>query len=89
MIDDIETYLDKIKIARDALETVGVVVDDEDVVVTVLRGLPAEFAAIKTIIRAQYCNSSLATLKTLLKAAEVDIENESQSSVPLTSNRRT
>ncbi|PRQ43851.1 hypothetical protein RchiOBHm_Chr3g0472821 [Rosa chinensis] len=37
--DDIETYLDKVKIARDALETVGVTIDDEDIVVTVLRGL--------------------------------------------------
>ncbi|KAL6127770.1 hypothetical protein ACLB2K_071133 [Fragaria x ananassa] len=31
--DDIETYLDKIKEARDALETVGVQVDDENIVV--------------------------------------------------------
>lgn len=42
--DNIETYLDKIKDARDALETVGVILDDEDIVVTVLRGLPSEFA---------------------------------------------
>ncbi|PRQ21028.1 hypothetical protein RchiOBHm_Chr7g0234661 [Rosa chinensis] len=33
--DSIETYLDKIKAARDALETVGVFLDDEDIVVTV------------------------------------------------------
>ncbi|XP_040367879.1 uncharacterized protein LOC121050787 [Rosa chinensis] len=75
--DDIETYLDKIKAAKDALETVGVVVDDEDIVVTVLRGLPSEFAAIKTVIRTQ-SSCSLSQLKTLLKAAEVDIDSESQ-----------
>lgn len=40
--DSIETYLDKVKVARDALETVGVFMDDEDVIVTVLRGLPSE-----------------------------------------------
>ncbi|KAL6193340.1 hypothetical protein ACLB2K_034424 [Fragaria x ananassa] len=51
--DDIETYLDKIKEARDALETVGVQVDDKDIVVTILRGLHAKFAAIKIVIRAQ------------------------------------
>ncbi|KAL6137413.1 hypothetical protein ACLB2K_062705 [Fragaria x ananassa] len=74
--DDIETYLDKIKVARDALVTVGVNVDDEDIVVTVLRGLPAEFAAIKTVIRAQFVSYSLSELKTLLKATKIDIENE-------------
>ncbi|KAK9912821.1 hypothetical protein M0R45_036661 [Rubus argutus] len=47
--DNIETYLDRIKAARDALATVGVFLDDEDIVVTVLRGLPSEFAAIKTV----------------------------------------
>lgn len=44
-----ETYLDKIKDDSYALETVGVF-HDEDIVVTVLRGLPSEFAATKTII---------------------------------------
>ncbi|XP_024186572.1 uncharacterized protein LOC112191456 [Rosa chinensis] len=76
--NDIETYLDKIKAAKDALETVGVVTDDEDIVVTVLRGLPAEFTAIKTVIRAQFVSCSLGELKTLLKAAEIDIGNETQ-----------
>ncbi|PRQ56316.1 putative transcription factor interactor and regulator CCHC(Zn) family [Rosa chinensis] len=76
--DNIETYLDKIKAARDAFETVGVFLDDEDIVVTVLRGLPSEFVAIKTVIRAQFVSCSMGELKTLLKAAEVDIENESQ-----------
>ncbi|KAL6190995.1 hypothetical protein ACLB2K_037388 [Fragaria x ananassa] len=82
--DDIETYLDKIKVARDALETVGVQVDDKDIVVIVLRGLPSEFAAIKTVIRAQFVSCSLTELKTLLKAAELDIESENQFPPPLT-----
>ncbi|PRQ52801.1 putative RNA-directed DNA polymerase [Rosa chinensis] len=76
--DDIETYLDKIKTAKDALETVGVAIDDDDIVVTVLNGLPSEFAAIKTVIRAQFTSCSLSQLKTLLKAAEMDIGNEAQ-----------
>ncbi|KAL6222940.1 hypothetical protein ACLB2K_006330 [Fragaria x ananassa] len=81
--DDIETYLDKVKVARDALATVGVTVDDEDIVVTVLRGLPAEYPAIKTVIRAQFVSCSLGELKTLLKAAEIDIDSESLSFMPL------
>lgn len=81
-----ETYLDKIKYARDALEIVGVFLDDEDVVVTVLRGLPYEFTAIKTVIRAQIVSYFMGELKILLQAAEIDIETESQASsgLPLT-----
>ncbi|KAM5554367.1 hypothetical protein ABKV19_022642 [Rosa sericea] len=82
--DDIEGYMDKIKAARDALETVGVFIDDEDVVVTVLRGLPSEYAAIKTVIRAQFVSCSIGELKTLLKAAEIDIEVENQSASNIT-----
>lgn len=60
--------------------------DDEDIVVTVLRGLPSEFAAIKMVIRAQFVSCSMGELQTLLKAAEVDIENElgTLSALPLT-----
>lgn len=83
--DSIEVYLDKVKVARDALETVGVFLDDEDVVVTVLRGLPSEYNAIKGVIRAQAVSCSLGALKTLLKATEIDLEADSQSTtLPLT-----
>ncbi|GAB2277905.1 hypothetical protein Dimus_039257 [Dionaea muscipula] len=83
--DSIEIFLDKIKSAKDALETVGVHLKDEDVVVTVLAGLPAEYAAIKTVIRAQSDSCSLGELKTLLKGAEYDIEQEQLTSVlPMT-----
>ncbi|GAB2267282.1 hypothetical protein Dimus_038662 [Dionaea muscipula] len=75
--DSIEVYLEKVKAARDALTTVGSVIEDDDIVVTVLEGLPAEYTAIKTIIRTQP-SCSMATLKTLLKAAEYDLEQASQ-----------
>ncbi|KAK9906054.1 hypothetical protein M0R45_000098 [Rubus argutus] len=78
--DTIEVYLDKVKVARDALETVGVFLDDEDVVVTVLLGLPFEYNAIKGVIRAQVVPASINDLRTLLKATEIDLESESQSS---------
>lgn len=81
--DSIEVYLDKVKVARDALETVGVFLDDEDVIVTVLRGLPSEYNAIKGVIRAQAVTSTISDLKTLLKATEIDLEADSLSSVTL------
>jgi hypothetical protein len=64
---------------------VGVFLDDEDVIVTVLRGLQSEYNVIKGVIRAQAVTSTLTDLKTLLKATEIDLESESQStsSLPL------
>lgn len=82
-LDNIETYLDKVKDARDALATVGVFLDDEDVVVTILCGLPSKFAAIKTIIRAQYISCSMSKLKSLLQVAEIDIPNAHVFPTPL------
>lgn len=49
----------------------------------VLRGLPSEFAAIKTVIIAQFLCFSLPELKALLKAIELDIEDEKQASTVL------
>ena len=51
--DNIETFFEKIKVATDTLATVGVFLDDEDIVDIILRGLPTEFAAIKAVIRAR------------------------------------
>ena len=44
-------FLQKIKIARDKLLTVGVVVDNEELLCIVLRGLPKEFAHFCAAIR--------------------------------------
>jgi hypothetical protein len=83
--DFIEKYLEKIKDARDALSTVGVQMADEDIVVSTLEGLPVEYIPIKTIIRTQ-ASCSMQNLKTLLKAAEYDLDlvHHSSSSHPLT-----
>ena len=42
--DSVNKFLQKIKIARDKLLIVGVVVDNEELICIVLRGLPREFA---------------------------------------------
>jgi hypothetical protein len=62
---------------------VGVFLDDEDVIVTVLQGLPSEYNAIKGVIRAQSVPPTISDLKTLLKATEIDLESESQSASAL------
>lgn len=78
-IDNIETYMDKIKAIRDVLATVGVFLDDEDIVVTVLRGLLLEYTAFKIVIKAQFVSCSMGELNTLLKDVEIDADNEAQS----------
>ena len=42
--DSVNNFLQKIKIARDKLLAVGVVVDNEELICIVLRGLPKDFA---------------------------------------------
>lgn len=49
--DTVNEFLQKIKIARDKLLTVGVVVDNEELLCVVLRGLPKEFAHFCSAIR--------------------------------------
>jgi 2-keto-3-deoxy-galactonokinase len=44
------------------LEIIGVFMDDEDIAVIVLRGLPSKFAAIKTVIRAQFVSYTMGEL---------------------------
>lgn len=68
------------KVVRDALETVGVFLNDEDVIVTVLRGLSSEYNAIKMVISAQAVSCTFGDLNTFFKATEIDLEADSQSS---------
>ncbi|GAB2303132.1 hypothetical protein Dimus_038280 [Dionaea muscipula] len=70
--DSIELFLEKIKTARDALTTVGATVDDEDLILTVLRGLPAEYGHAKLFLKNKL-KCSIGELKSLLKGAEFDL----------------
>ena len=49
--DSVNTFLQKIKIARDKLLAIGVIVDNEELICIVLRGLPKEFAHFCSAIR--------------------------------------
>ena len=42
--DSVNSFLQKIKVARDKLLAVGVVVDNEELICIVLKGLPRDFA---------------------------------------------
>ncbi|GAB2274200.1 hypothetical protein Dimus_039072 [Dionaea muscipula] len=78
--DSIEVFLEKIKTARDALTTVGATVDDEDLILTVLRGLPAEYGHAKLFLRNK-TKCSMAELKSLLKGAEFDLLDAQKPSI--------
>ncbi|KAL6144233.1 hypothetical protein ACLB2K_054928 [Fragaria x ananassa] len=75
-LDSIDKYLFRVKSICDQLATMGVYMDDEDIVVSVLNGLPSEFATIKTVIRIKALSSSVSMkdLRSLLLISEDDIE---------------
>ncbi|KAK9903023.1 hypothetical protein M0R45_001321 [Rubus argutus] len=72
--DSIDKYLLRVKIACDQLANVGVHMPDEDIIVTVLHGLPSEFAVMKTIIKTKKSLVSMQELRSLLLIAEDEIE---------------
>ncbi|KAL6186278.1 hypothetical protein ACLB2K_042399 [Fragaria x ananassa] len=72
--DSVDKYLLCVKHARDQLNSVGVSMLDEDVIVITLNGLPDEYAMIKTVIRAKDTSISFKDLRAQLLTAERDIE---------------
>ena len=73
--DSIDTYVQKIKEIHDKLLRVLVVIDDEDIFIHTLNGLPHEFNAFNTSIKTRSHPLNLEELYTLMKAEEVYIEN--------------
>ena len=49
--DTADVYLQKIKIVRDKLLAVGVIVDDEELLHIAIKGLPKEYNAFRSAIR--------------------------------------
>nr|XP_011471076.1 PREDICTED: uncharacterized protein LOC105353520 [Fragaria vesca subsp. vesca] len=74
--DSIDRYLFRVKSICDQLATMGVYMDDEDIVVSVLNGLPSRFATIKTVIRIKALSSSVSMKdsRSLLLIGEDEIE---------------
>ena len=68
--DSIDIYLQKIKIVRDKLLAVGVVVDDEKLLHIAIKGLPKEYNAFKSAIRTKSVHLSFDELSTMMNAEE-------------------
>ncbi|PRQ30318.1 putative major facilitator superfamily domain-containing protein [Rosa chinensis] len=77
--DSIDKCMERFKTVRDQLSVSRVFIPDEDIVFLILNGLPVDFAAIKTIIRARTTPISLSELCTMLLDVESDIVQESRS----------
>ncbi|PRQ48543.1 putative transcription factor interactor and regulator CCHC(Zn) family [Rosa chinensis] len=89
-MDSVEKYLIKITRARNQLDALGVKMEDQDIVVVLLNGLPAEFNPIKAIIRARKTPITMQELRIQLLAAERDIANRAILNImPAFSTRRT
>lgn len=80
--DSIDEYLQKMKNIRDKLTVANSYVDDEDMLLYVLNGLPPEFNSLRTSIGLRSEPISLEELHAILKSVEQ--MNESQNSVPST-----
>ena len=74
--DSVDLYLQKIKVVRDKLMAVGVILDDEELLHIAIKGLPKEFNAFKSAIRTRSTQVNFDELTTLLGAEEESL-NES------------
>ena len=69
--DTVNEFLQKIKIARDKLLAVGVVVDNEELLRIVLQGLPKEFAHFCSAIRTRSDPITYEQLSIMLQGEEL------------------
>ncbi|CAL5402425.1 unnamed protein product [Camellia sinensis] len=75
-----EEYLAQIKDIADQLALAGSAVDDEDLVLLTLNGLPTEYGAFNTTIRAKTDPISMDVLSSLLCSEAIHIESTSKTS---------
>ena len=73
--DSVDVYLQKIKVVRDKLLAIGVVIDDEELLHITLKGLPKDFNAFRSAIRTRNTKLSFDELSTMLNA-EKEFLNE-------------
>ena len=77
--DSVNSFLQKIKVARDKLLAVGVVVDNEELICIVLRGLSRDFAHFCSAIRTRSDPISYEQLAIMLQSEEQAIMEHSDS----------
>ena len=68
--DSVDAYLRKIKVVRDKLLAVGVILDDEELLHITLKGLPKEYNAFRSAIRTRSTPLSFDELSTMLNGEE-------------------
>ena len=73
-----EEYLAKIKEISNQLRLASSMIDDEDLVLITLNGLPDEYEALKTAIRARVESISMEDLCSLLCSEAIHIENKTK-----------
>uniref|UniRef100_A0A5B7C9B1 Uncharacterized protein n=1 Tax=Davidia involucrata TaxID=16924 RepID=A0A5B7C9B1_DAVIN len=75
--DSVDLYVQRIKQARDSLAAVSVIIEDEDILIHTLNGLPVDYNAFKTSIHTRSQPITLEELHTLLKAEEQTLNSTS------------
>nr|POE53724.1 hypothetical protein CFP56_49290 [Quercus suber] len=73
--ESVDVYLQKIKVVRDKLLAVGVIVDDEELLHIAIKGLPKEFNAFRSAIRTRSTQLGFDELSTLLNAEEESLND--------------
>ena len=68
--DTVDVYLQKIKVVRDKLLAVGVIVHDEELLHIAIKGLPKEDNAFRSTIRIRSTQLGFDELSTMLNAEE-------------------
>ncbi|GMP42726.1 hypothetical protein CsSME_00012370 [Camellia sinensis var. sinensis] len=71
-------YLTQIKEISDQLRLASSTIDDEDLVLLTLNGLPEEYDALKTTIRARVESITMDDLCSLLSSEEIHVENKAR-----------
>ena len=66
--DIMDLYLQKIKVIRDILLAVGVIIDDEELLQITIKGQPKEYNAFRSAIRTRSTQLSFDELSTMLNA---------------------
>ena len=74
-IDYVDVYLQKIKVVRDKLLIVGVIVDDEELLHIAIKGLPKDYNAFKSAIRTRSTQLNFDRLATMLNVEEESLND--------------
>lgn len=75
----IADYIQKLKHIAESLASISCPIDDEDLIIYTLNGLPAEYGSFKTVIRTYANPITIEELHVLLICEEMNLESEHQS----------